>query len=147
MEEIKREIDEMKMDVLVLTERKRKGTRSEILGNYIHLSSGAKKYERAKRGVSVLINKKWNVSIKNWVSIGEGILKLDMNIWCYKLTIFGIYAPNEGNGTTIKDEFFVNLNEEILKSGNGRQLILMEDMNGRTGRKLETQYLGILEKT
>jgi len=40
-----------------------------------------KKYERAKRGVSVLINKKWKVSIKNWESIDERILKLDMNIW------------------------------------------------------------------
>ena len=60
------------------------------------------------------------------------------NIWGYKLTIIGIYAPNEDNGTTIKDEFFANLNEEIVKSGNGRQLILMGDMNGRIGRKLET---------
>ena len=48
-----------------------------------------------------------------------------MNLWVYKLTIIGIYAPNENNGTTMKDEFFVNLNKEIVKSGNGRQLILM----------------------
>ena len=88
-----------------------------------------KKYERAKSGVSILINKKRKGSTKNWESIDERILKLDMNIWGYKLTIIGIYAPNEDN------EFFANLNEEIVKSGNGRQLILMEDMNGRTGRK------------
>ena len=59
--------------------------------------------ERAKRGVSVLINKKWNGSIKNWESIDERIIKLDMNIWEYKLTIIGIYAPNEDNKTTVKD--------------------------------------------
>jgi hypothetical protein len=39
-----------------------------------------KKYERAKREVSVLINKKWKFSKKNWESIDERILKLDMNI-------------------------------------------------------------------
>ena len=66
-----------------------------------------KKYERAKRGVSVLINKKWKVSIKNWESIDERILKLDMNIWWYKLTIIGIFAPNEDNKTTVKDEFLL----------------------------------------
>ena len=116
---------------------KKKGTGSETLGNYIHLFGGMKKYERTKRGVSILINKKWKVPIKNWEAIDERILKLDMNIWGYKLTIIGIYAPNEDNGITVKDEFFANLNKEIVKSRSGRQLILMGDMNGRTGRKTE----------
>jgi hypothetical protein len=83
------------------------------LGNYIHLFSRVKKYERAKRGVSILINKKWKGSIKNWESTDERILKLDMNTWGYRLTI--IYAPNENNGVIVKDEFFANLNEEIVK--------------------------------
>ena len=64
MEEIIREIDIMKMDVLVLVETKKKGTGSETLGTYIHLFSGVKKYERAKSGVSILINKKLKGSIK-----------------------------------------------------------------------------------
>ena len=51
------------MDVVVLTETKKKRAGSELLGNYVHLFSGVKKYERAKRGVSVLINKKWKGSI------------------------------------------------------------------------------------
>jgi hypothetical protein len=66
-----------------------------------------KKYERAKRGVSVLINKKWKSSIQSWGSIDERILKVDMNIWGYKLTIIGIYASNEDNKTTVKDKFFL----------------------------------------
>jgi len=101
-----------------------------------------KKYERAKRGVSVLINKKWKGSIKNWESIDERILRLDVNIWDYKLTIIGIYAPKEDNGATVKDEFFANLNEEIVKSGSGRQLILMGDMHGRTGRRTGDTVVG-----
>ena len=125
----------MKMDLIFLTETKKKGTGNETLGNYIHLFSGVKKCERAKRGISILRNKKWKSSIKNWEFIDEGILKLDMNIWGYKLTIIGTYARNEDNGDTVKDEFFANLDEEIVKFGSERQLILMGDMNGRTGRK------------
>jgi len=132
----------MKMDVVVLTETKKKGKGSETLGNYIHVLIGVKKYEWAKRGVSILINKEWKGSIKNWEAIDGRILKLDMNIWGYKLTIIGIYAPNEDNGVTVKDEFFANLNEEIVKSGSGRQLILMGDMNGRTGRKTGDTVVG-----
>jgi len=75
MEEIIREINIMKMDVVVLTETKKKVTGSEAVGNYIHLFSGVKKYERAKRGVSILINKKWKGSIKNWEAIDERTLK------------------------------------------------------------------------
>jgi len=100
-----------------------------------------KKYERARR-VSILINKKWKGSIKNWEPIDERMLRLDMNIWGYKLTIIGTYAPNEDNGATVKDEFFANLNEEIVKSGSGRQLIIMGDMNGRTGRKTGDTVVG-----
>src|SRR5215510_9937981 len=54
-----------------------------------------------------------------------------MNIRGYKLMIIGVYAPNEDNGATVKDVFFANLNEEKVKSGRGRQLILMGDKNGR----------------
>ena len=53
------------------------------MGNCIHVFSGVKKFETAKRRVSILINKKWKGSIKNWESIDKRILKLNMNIWDY----------------------------------------------------------------
>jgi exonuclease III len=43
MEEIISEISVMKMDVVVLTETKQKGTGNETLENCIHLFSGVKK--------------------------------------------------------------------------------------------------------
>ena len=49
-----------------------------------------------------MINKKWRDSIKYWEAIDERILKLDMKIWDYKLTIIGLYSPNEDNGVTVK---------------------------------------------
>jgi exonuclease III len=101
-----------------------------------------KKYERAKRGVSILINKKWKGSTRNWEPNDKRILKLDMNIWGYKLAIIGIYAPNEDNRVIVKDEFFATLNEGTVKSSSGRQLILMGDINGRTGRKTGDPAVG-----
>jgi len=53
--------------------------------------SGGKKYERAKCGVSLLISKKLKGSVKISEVIDENILKLDMKIWDYKLTIIVIY--------------------------------------------------------
>ena len=99
--EIIKEIGTMEMDVVVLTEIKKKGTGSETLGNYIHIYSGVKKYQRAKKSVSVLMDKKWKGCIKKWEAIDERILKLDINVWGFKLTIMGIYAPNEDNIATV----------------------------------------------
>jgi hypothetical protein len=65
-----------------------------------------------------------------------------MNICGFKLTIIVVYAPNVDNADTVKDEFFANLNEEIVKSGSGRQLILIGDMNGNTGRKTGDTVVG-----
>ena len=65
-----------------------------------------KKYEKAKTGLSISIRKKRKGSIKIWEAINGRILKLDMNIWGYKLIIIGIYASNEDNGVRKKRGIF-----------------------------------------
>ena len=57
---------------------------------------------------------------KNWEYIDKMYLKLHMSLRCYKVTVIAVYAPNEDNGGTVTDEFVPNLNEEIIKSGSGR---------------------------
>jgi len=58
MEEITSELGKLKMDVIGLTETKRKGIGTEIVRDYVYLYSGVSKDRRAGRGVSILINKK-----------------------------------------------------------------------------------------
>lgn len=69
----------MKVDLVVLTETKKKGSGNETSGNNYHIFNGVDKHERAKRGVWVLINKKWWSVIKNRDSIDDRFLKLDMD--------------------------------------------------------------------
>ena len=57
MEEIMSELGKLKMDVIGLTETKRKGTGSEIVGGYVHLYSGVPRDRRAETGVYILIKK------------------------------------------------------------------------------------------
>ena len=59
MEGITSELGKLKMDVIGLTETKRKGTGMEIVRGYVHLCSRVPKDRRAERGVSILINKKF----------------------------------------------------------------------------------------
>jgi hypothetical protein len=58
-------LGKLKIDVIGLTETKQKGIGMEIVRGYVHLYSGVSKDRRAKRGVSILINKKFKKGITN----------------------------------------------------------------------------------
>ena len=49
MEEIMKEVDTMKLDLIILTETKKNGTGNDTLGSYIHRYSGVDKHRRAKK--------------------------------------------------------------------------------------------------
>jgi len=49
--EIIKGLDELKQDITILTETKKKGSGVEMLGPYLHFYSGVSKEKRAKRGV------------------------------------------------------------------------------------------------
>jgi exonuclease III len=57
--EIIKGLEELKQDITILTETKKKGNGVELLGPYLHFYSGVLKEERAKRGVSVLVEKRY----------------------------------------------------------------------------------------
>jgi hypothetical protein len=50
-------LEELKQDITILTETKKKGNGVEILGPYLHFYSGVPKEKRARRGVSILVKK------------------------------------------------------------------------------------------
>jgi len=71
MEEIISELGKLKMDVIGLTEIKRKGIGTEIIRDNFHLYSGVSKDRKAERGVSILVNKKFKKGITNWEAVNE----------------------------------------------------------------------------
>jgi len=85
-------IGKLKMDVIGLTETKRKGTGSEIVGGYVHLYSGVSKDRRTERGVSILIKKIFKKGIANWEAVNENIT-VNLNYLGIKITVFCVYAP------------------------------------------------------
>ena len=85
-------IGKLKMDVIGLTETKRKGTGSEIVGGYVYLYSGVSKDRRTERGVSILIKKIFKKGIANWEAVNENIT-VNLNYLGIKITVFCVYAP------------------------------------------------------
>jgi len=94
MEEITSELGKLKMDVIGLTETKRKGIDTEIVRDYVHLYSGVSKDRRAEREVSILINKKFKKGITNWEAVNENIITVNINHLGTKITVLCVYAPS-----------------------------------------------------
>ncbi|XP_044745289.1 uncharacterized protein LOC123307136 [Coccinella septempunctata] len=140
--EISRECESLRMDIVVLTETKKKGIGSEILDNYVHIFGGVPKDQRAKRGVSLLIHKKHKHKITDFESVSENIIRVNMNLFQTPVTILGVYAVSNDEPSNIKDEFFERMNDEISKIGKSREVILLGDLNSRVGQRVQSKVVG-----
>jgi len=139
-------LEELKQDITVLTETKKKGNGVEILGTYLHFYSGVPKEKRAKRGVSILVKKRYKSCITTWEAVNENMIKLHMNLFGKKLCILGIYAINDDENAVVKEDFLGKLNEVIVEIGNSHEILIAGDFNSRTGKKLLIWYWVNLEK-
>lgn len=124
------------MDIVALTETKRKGNGTQIINDYIHVFIGVAKHERAKRGVSIMIHKRHQNKITDYEAVDENIIRVNLNINQRPVTVLGIYAISDDEPYARKDDFFAKMNEEITKIGNTREI------NGRVGRKTNNNVVG-----
>jgi exonuclease III len=107
--EIFRELERLKIDIAALTETKRKGKGIEEEKNYVRVYSGVSKDQRAKGGVSILINKKYKKCIKEWQYIDERIVQVQMRLTGHDVNIVGVYAPNDDADDKQKENFYNKL--------------------------------------
>ncbi|XP_072380680.1 uncharacterized protein [Diabrotica undecimpunctata] len=94
------DLEQMKMDNIALTETKKKGTGTDMVGNYIHIFTGVPKDKRAARGVSILIKKKLKNNITHWETIDKNILRANIDIYGHKITMIAAYAPSDDDEST-----------------------------------------------
>ena len=85
--EIIKGLEELRQDITILTETKKKGTGVETLGPYLHFYSGVTKEKRAKTGVSILVKKRYKRYITTWEALNENVIKIYMNLFRKKLCI------------------------------------------------------------
>ena len=62
--------------------------------------------KNAKRGVSVLVNKRYNRYVTTWETISENMINLHMNLFGKKLCILGIYPISDDEITLVKEDFW-----------------------------------------
>jgi exonuclease III len=103
------EVEKYNLDIIALSETKKKGCGEEVLGYYLHLWSGVEKGSRARAGVSILIHTKWKSKMINWRFIGERILLVELVT--YGRVVIGAYAPTNDTASVGKDTFWDTLRD------------------------------------
>ena len=91
---------------MILTEMKKKRNGVETLGPYLHFYSGVPKEKRAKRGIYILIKKRYKRYITTWEAVNENMIKLNMNLFGKKLCILGICAISDDENAVVKEDFW-----------------------------------------
>ena len=140
--EVVSEVNKYNVDVAVLTETKKKGTGSESLGCYDLFYSGVSKDQRAQQGVAILIRKSLRPSITTWEAVDQRIIRMHLTLHGHKVALLGVYGVNDDAPVNLKDQFFEQLNDEVLRVGRTREVIIMGDLNGRTGRRNGSKVVG-----
>ena len=102
-------LEELKQYITILTVTKKNWNGVETLEPYVHFYSGVPKEKRTKRGVSILVKKRYKRYITTWESINGSMINLHMNLFGKKLCILGIYAISEDENILVKRDFWGNL--------------------------------------
>ncbi|XP_063924682.1 uncharacterized protein LOC135138634 [Zophobas morio] len=125
----------IKADVVVITETKKKGNGFENWGHNDHFYSGVLKDQRAQQGVSILIRTTLRKYITTWEAINQRFIKINLTIKGYKITILGVYGINDDSLDNVKEDFFEQLNDEINRIGTSREIIILGELNYRIGQE------------
>lgn len=136
------DLSKINVDIVALTETKKKGTGTEVVGEYIHIYTGVPKEKRAARGVSLLVRKKFKNKITNWEAIDENILTMNIQLNGHNVTVIAAYAPSDDERVATKQEFFEKMEETVANIGNDREIIMLGDFNSRTGCRTDSKVVG-----
>ncbi|XP_077259092.1 uncharacterized protein LOC143895675 [Temnothorax americanus] len=145
--EVIHEIKKLDMDIVALSETKKKESGNTAIDDYMFIWSGISKSERAKAGVALLVKKKWVKYIKNIQYVNERCLVVKIELYGKVTSILAVYEPTEDSPDQVKTEFYERLTSLIQNIPNKQQIVVAGDMNVRDSirRMYERRLNGYLQ--
>lgn len=131
-------VDEMKkykVDILGVSEARKKASGTKILNNnYVLRYSGTPWNERAKEGVAIIVSEEMDSKITQWEAVSSRLIWVDVELTT-PVTIVQAYGPTDDQDRAEKDAFFEELQRLVDKAeSRRRKVIVMGDLNGRVGK-------------
>ena len=129
LEQLLREFDSYKLDILGLSEMRRIGSGREIHQGKTILYSGQK--EHHVRGVGIVLNNQAAQALIGWEPVNERIITARLQSRHTKSTIVQVYAPTEEAEQADKDNFYEQLQDTLNRVPSHDVLILIGDLNAQ----------------
>ena len=135
--ELVEEIKKYSVDILGITETKKKGEGVENYEGYKLIHSGVGTNERARAGVATLIrNDLFDDSDINYIN--ERLLEINIDLKGKSVKIIVAYGPNEDAAKEHIDEFYNELQMAIDRTKTNQEVMILGDLNARVGNNAES---------
>lgn len=136
--ELEEEFGKIDLDLLGITETKKKGKGVLKMNSGIFLIySGVKGDMRASCGVGCILKQNMVDNLRKWDGISERILTVEISQGRNGIyTFIIVYAPNENETMAVKEQFWEDLT--IATENSKGRTIVLGDFSGRVGKKDNT---------
>ena len=139
--ELVEEAKKYKVDILGITETKKKGQGIENLGSHKLIYSGVVG-ERARAGVAMLV-KNDIFELLDYNIVSERILETNIEFKHKDIKVIVAYGPNEDAAKEDKETFYSELQQVVESKRPNQEIMILGDLNARVGNKPE-QCFGVI---
>lgn len=139
------EIKKYKIDIIGLSETKKKGNGITRLANgFTMIYSGVNMRERAKGGVALAMKEELFDQMESWEAVSPRIIIANIQLAVGKASIIQVYAPTEDASMDDKDHFYEDMQRSVDKARTeNKMVVICGDLNARTGQD-NTNAHGVL---
>ena len=139
------EIKKYNINILGITETKKKGQGHEDLGlGHKLIHSGVEFKDRAQAGVGLILTNE-HFANSDYRCINERLLDVNIEFENKNIKIIVAYGPNEDEITEKREEFYHKLQQVIDSTRSDQEIIILGDLNARVGNKYDI-FSGIIGK-
>lgn len=137
IDEVCEMMDDRHIDVLCVSETKRKGCGTTKHGKYTGYWSGVPATSRASQGVGVVLSERMAACVVEWESESPRLIWFRFKVGLTRLFVLGVYAPDMGSGTSKaqkeREEFWDGVVDVLSKAKQNERIVMLGDFNGWVG--------------
>ncbi|GFO36777.1 craniofacial development protein 2-like protein [Plakobranchus ocellatus] len=139
LDNIKLEMERMKINILGLSEVRWQGAGVITSGNYKIFYSGGTTHER---GVGIILDKEIGKAVKGYWTLSDRIILLKIAGKPLDINIIQVYAPTSACSDDDIEKFYEELEEVKTQCSQQNPLIIMGDFNAKVGEGREENIVG-----